>query len=196
MTASDADLNHLFGIKKPFLSPLYLSHALPIARPITTDEAAQICERDSAIKPTTRGNWELAPLRIGGVLHAELRKMTKRGGDWHPEATWHLPVAPEVGMLRLSLPLGSGRALTKNECRQLRCCDEVFAHANPAWSIKPFGDLTVVEVVRDVRSRMQIVGTIPLVPGTPVLSQPQAKPPRVGRLPLSPRYTALLSSVF
>lgn len=28
MTTSDADLVHLFGIKKPFLAPLYLSYPL------------------------------------------------------------------------------------------------------------------------------------------------------------------------
>ena len=40
--ASDADLNHLFGIKKPFLAPLHLSIPLNAPRRLTADEAAQI----------------------------------------------------------------------------------------------------------------------------------------------------------
>src|SRR5574337_496111 len=114
MTVADADLNHVFGIKKPFMAPLQLSIPLNAPRRLTPDEAAQICERDSPIKPTTRDTWEIEPISINGVLHAALSKMSKRGGR-HAESTWHLPIAGGIGHLRLSSPLGSGRALTKAE---------------------------------------------------------------------------------
>lgn len=134
--ASDADLAHLFGGKKPFLAPLWLSQALISPRPLTPDEAAQLCERDAAIKPTTRKNWELAPITINGKLHAALSQMSERNGR-HPVATWHLPVAPAVGVLRLCTPLDDGRALTPPECRQLRSFDKKLAFANSAWRVIP-----------------------------------------------------------
>jgi len=77
-TASDADIAHLFGIKRPFLSPLFLSYPLNQARRLSGDEAAQLCERDSAIKPSTHERWQIAPLSINGVPHVELSKLTTR----------------------------------------------------------------------------------------------------------------------
>lgn len=155
--ASDADLAHLFGVKKPFLAPLWLSQALISPRPLTADEAAQLCERDAAIKPTTRKNWELAPITINGKLHAALSQMSERNGR-HPVATWHLPVAPAVGVLRLCTPLGSGRALSPIECRQLRSFDKKFTGANPAWSVIPnVHDACVVTICRDPGRKMVII---------------------------------------
>lgn len=155
--ASDADFAHLFGVKKPFRAPLWLSQALISPRPLTADEAAQLCERDAAIKPTTRTNWELAPITINGKLHAALSQMSARNGR-HAVATWHLPVAPAVGVLRLCKPLGSGRALTPPECRQLRSFDKNFAGANRAWSVIPdVEDERFVTVCRNPGGRMVVV---------------------------------------
>lgn len=167
MTASDADLVHLFGIKKPFLAPLYLSYALNQARRLSADEAAQLCERDSAIKPSTRDTWEIAPTNVNGVLHANLSKMSRRGG-WHAESTWVLPVAPGEGMLRLSAPLGSGRALSKEECRQLRSIGGEFKAASPSWTVKPAEkDPLRVLIFRYQRDIMYSVGTLKLAPPPP-----------------------------
>lgn len=185
MTASDADLVHLFGIKKPFMAPLYLSYALNQARRLSADEAAQLCERDSAIKPSTRDTWEIAPTYVNGVLHAELSKMTRRGG-WHAESTWMLPVAPGEGMLRLSAPLGSGRALSKEECRQLRSIGAEFKAANPAWTVKPSDrDPLSVLIFRYQRDMMISVGGLKLAPPpprpqqpSPPVARPMAPPPR------------------
>lgn len=187
MTASDADLVHLFGIKKPFLAPLYLSYPLNQARRLSADEAAQLCERDSAIKPSTRDTWEIAPSYVNGVLHANLSKMTRRGG-WHAESTWMLPVAPGEGMLRLSAPLGSGRALSKEECRQLRSIGAEFKAANPAWTVKPSErDPLSVLIFRYQRDMMISVGGLKLAPPPPRPQQPSlpaarplAPPPRPG----------------
>lgn len=197
MTAdSDADLNHLFGIKKPFLAPLHLSISLNAPRRLTPDEAAQICERDSAIKPTTRDNWELSPVSINGLLHAALSKMTNRGGR-HAESTWHLPTAGGVGQLRLSAFLGSGRALTKEECRQLRSIDDRFAGANPAWTVKPSpSNLLKVEIVRYQKMNMLPVGQISLAPLSPPQSAPARPKVRIPHSRLSARSQAWLSSVF
>jgi hypothetical protein len=167
MTASDADLVHLFGIKKPFLAPLYLSYPLNQARRLSADEAAQLCERDSAIKPSTRDSWEIAPPNVNGVLHANLSKMSRRGG-WHAESTWVLPVAPGEGMLRLSAPLGSGRALSKEECRQLRSIGGEFKAASPSWTVKPAEkDPLRVLIFRYQRDIMYSVGTLKLAPPPP-----------------------------
>ncbi len=192
--ASDAELNHLFGIKKPFLSPLHLSIPLNTPRRLTPDEAAQICERDSAIKPTTRDNWELSPVSINGLLHAALSKMSSRGGR-HAESTWHLPTAG-VGQLRLSSPLGSGRALTKDECRQLRSIDERFAGANPSWTVKPsLSNLLQVDIVRYKNVNMWTVGQLSLAPMQPL--QPSPARPRARTQPhLSARSQALLTALF
>jgi hypothetical protein len=187
MTTSDADLVHLFGIKKPFLAPLYLSYPLNLARRLSADEAAQLCERDSAIKPSTRDTWEIAPTYVNGVLQANLSKMTRRGG-WHAESTWMLPVAPGEGMLRLSAPLGSGRALSKEECRQLRSIGAEFKAANPAWTVKPSDrDLLSVLIFRYQRDTMILVGGLKLAPPPPRPQQPSssvarplAPPPRSG----------------
>ena len=187
MTTSDADLVHLFGIKKPFLAPLYLSYPLNLARRLSADEAAQLCERDSAIKPSTRDTWEIAPTYVNGVLQANLSKMTRRGG-WHAESTWMLPVAPGDGMLRLSAPLGSGRALSKEECRQLRSIGAEFKAANPAWTVKPSDhDLLSVLIFRYQRDTMILVGGLKLAPPPPRPQQPSssvarplAPPPRSG----------------
>ena len=137
-TPNPADLNHLFGIKRPFLAPLFLSYPFPVtgARRLSPDEAAQLCERDSAIKPTTRETWEIAPISINDVPHAALSKMTSRGGVRRAEATWHIPIGGE-GVLRLSSPLGSGRRPTNDECRQLRSFGGMFANARPNWALKP-----------------------------------------------------------
>lgn len=164
MNASDEDLAHLFGIKRPFLDPLYLSQPLHAPRPITADEAAQLCERDAAIKPNTRGAWELAPLVIGGKPHIELRKMSNGGGSRHPEATWILPAVPGDGMLRLSAPLGSGRAVTPEERRQLRSIGGPFAHAHASWTVKPSGSSMTVQIYRYRRDQMLTVGALELVP--------------------------------
>lgn len=175
--ASDADLNHLFGIKKSFLAPLHLSIPLNAPRRLTADEAAQICERDSAIKPTTRDNWELSPVSINGLLHAALSKMSNRGGR-HAESTWHLPTAG-VGQLRLSSPLGSGRALTKDECRQLRSIDDRFAGANPAWTVKPsLSNPLQVDIVRYQNVNMWTVGQLSLAPVQPQQTAPARPRPR------------------
>lgn len=183
MTASDADLVHLFGIKKPFLAPLYLSYALNQARRLSSDEAAQLCERDSAIKPSTRDTWEIAPTYLNGVLHAELSKMTRRGG-WHAEATWILPVAPGEGMLRLSAPLGSGRALSKEECRQLRSIGGDFKAASPSWTVKPSEkDPLRVLIFRYQRDIMYSVGTLKLAPPPP---RAKSSAPNSVRSPTSP----------
>ena len=187
MTTSDADLVHLFGIKKPFLAPLYLSYPLNLARRLSADEAAQLCERDSAIKPSTRDTWEIAPTYVNGVLQANLSKMTRRGG-WHAESTWMLPVAPGEGMLRLSAPLGSGRALSKEECRQLRSIGAEFKAANPAWTVKPSDrDPLSVLIFRYQRDTMILVGGLKLAPPPPRPQQPSssvarplAPPPRSG----------------
>ena len=187
MTASDADLFHLFGIKKPFLAPLYLSYPLNQARRLSADEAAQLCERDSAIKPSTRDTWEIAPTYVNGVLHANLSKMTRRGG-WHAESTWMLPVAPGEGMLRLSAPLGSGRALSMEECRQLRSIGAEFKAANPAWTVKPSErDPLSVLIFRYQRDMMISVGGLKLAPPPPrpqqtssPVARPLATPPRSG----------------
>lgn len=187
MTASAADLVHLFGIKRPFLSPLYLSYPLNQARRLSADEAAQICERDSAIKPSTRDTWEIAPTYVNGVLHANLSKMTRRGG-WHAESTWMLPVAPGEGMLRLSAPLGSGRALTKDECRQLRSIGGEYKVANPAWTVKPSDrDPLGALIFRYQRDMMISVGGLKLAPPPPRPRQPlppgarpSVKPPKHG----------------
>ena len=187
MSASDANLVHLFGIKKPFLAPLYLSYPLNQARRLSADEAAQLCERDSAIKPSTRDTWEIAPTYVNGVLHANLSKMTRRGG-WHAESTWMLPVAPGEGMLRLSAPLGSGRALSKEECRQLRSIGAEFKAANPAWTVKPSErDPLSVLIFRYQRDMMISVGGLKLAPPPPRPQQPSsqaarplATPPRSG----------------
>lgn len=187
MTTTDADLDHLFGIKKPFLAPLYLSYPLNQARRLSADEAAQLCERDSAIKPSTRDTWEIAPTYVNGVLQANLSKMTRRCG-WHAESTWMLPVAPGEGMLRLSAPLGSGRALSKEECRQLRSIGAEFKAANPAWTIKPSDrDPLSVLIFRYQRDTMILVGGLKLAPPPPRRQQPSssearplAPPPRSG----------------
>lgn len=187
MTACDADLVHLFGIKKPFLAPLYLSHPLNQARRLSTDEAAQLCERDSAIKPSTRDAWEIKPTYVNGVLHANLSKMSRRGG-WHAESTWVLPVAPGEGMLRLSAPLGSGRAMTKEECRQLRSIGAEFKAANPAWTVKPAErDPLSVQIFRYQQDMMISAGALKLAPPPPRTRQPsppadrtQAQTPRQG----------------
>ena len=185
MTASDADLFHLFGIKKPFLAPLYLSYPLNQARRLSADEAAQLCERDSAIKPSTRDTWEIAPTYVNGVLQANLSKMTRLGG-WHAESTWMLPVAPGEGMLRLSAPLGSGRALSKEECRQLRSIGAEFKAANPAWTVKPsVRDPLSVLIFRYQRDMMISVGGLKLAPPPPrqpssPAARPLAPPPRSG----------------
>ena len=187
MTASDADLVHLFGIKKPFLAPLYLSYPLNQARRLSADEAAQLCERDSAIKPSTRDTWEIAPTYVNGVLHANLSKMTRRGG-WHAESTWMLPIAPGEGMLRLSAPLASGRALSKEECRQLRSIGAEFKGANPAWTVKPSERVPLsVLIFRYQRDMMISVGGLKLAPPPPRPQQPSppvvrplAPPPRPG----------------
>lgn len=121
------------------------------------DEAAQICERDAAIKPTTRERWALAPITINGKLHAALSQMSERN-ERHAVATWHLPVAPAVGVLRLCTPLGDGRALTPTECRQLRSFDKKFAGANPAWRVIPDSDdERVVAICRYPGGRMVVV---------------------------------------
>ncbi|TXT25397.1 MAG: hypothetical protein FD131_4598 [Rhodocyclaceae bacterium] len=193
--ASDADLNHLFGIKKPFLAPLHLSIPLHAPRQLTPDEAAQICERDSAIKPTTRDNWELSPVSINGLLHAALSKMSNRGGR-HAESTWQLPTAG-VGQLRLSSPLGSGRALTKDECRQLRSIDDRFAGANPAWTVKPSpSNLLKVDIVRYQKMNMLPVGQISLAPLPPPQSASARPKGRIPHSRLSARSQAWLSAVF
>lgn len=187
MTASDADLVHLFGIKKPFLAPLYLSYPLNQARRLSADEAVQLCERDSAIKPSTRDTWEIAPTYVNGVLHANLSKMTRRGG-WHAESIWMLPVAPGEGMLRLSAPLGSGRALSMEECRQLRSIGAEFKGANPAWTVKPSErDPLSVLIFRYQRDMMISVGGLKLAPPpprpqqpSPPVARPLAPPPRPG----------------
>lgn len=195
MTASDADLDHLFGIKKPFLAPLHLSISLNAPRRLTPDEAAQICERDSTIKPTTRDTWEIAPVSINGLRHAALSKMSNRGGR-HAESTWHLPTAG-IGQLRLASPLGSGRALTKEECRQLRSIDDRFAGANPAWTVKPSpSNPLAVDIVRYQNSNMLPVGQLSLAP----LQSPPAAPTRPrARVPqprLSARSQAWLTALF
>lgn len=136
LPASDDDLNRLFGVKKPFAAPIHLSHPLDMERRLTADEAAQICERDSAIKPNTRASWSLHPIRINGVLWAGLSRISARGGR-HAEATWHLPVASGIGQLRLTADLGDGRKLSKDECRQMRSIGGDFAGANPNWAVKP-----------------------------------------------------------
>lgn len=193
MTSGDTGLNHLAGIKKPFLAPLHLSYPLDSVRRLSSDEATQICERDSTIKPTTRETWELSPIYVQGVLHAALSKMSKRGG-WHAEATWHLPVAPGHGLLRLSSPLGSGRALSDEESRQLRSIGGVFARANPAWSVTPSRtNELVVDIVREPRNVMILVGTVVLAAQTKPLPSPRIRSSRVA---LTPRSLVWLSTVF
>ena len=183
MTASDADLVHLFGIKKPFLAPLYLSYALNQARRLSADEAAQLCERDSAIKPSTRDTWEIAPTYVNGVLHANLSKMTRRGG-WHAESTWILPVAPGEGMLRLSAPLCSGRALSKEECRQLRSIGGEFKAASPSWTVKPAEkDPLRVLIFRYQRDIMYSVGSLKLAPPPPRAKSSAQNPARSPTMP-------------
>ena len=135
-TANPADLNHLFGIKRPWLSPLYLSYPITGVRRLSADEAAQLCERDAPIKPTTREGWEISAFTISGVPHVALSKMMSRGGVRRAEATWHIPIGGE-GVLRLSSPLGSGRRPTNEECRQLRSFGGMFANAKPTWVLKP-----------------------------------------------------------
>ena len=194
MTASDADLVHLFGIKIPFLAPLYLSYALNQARRLSADEAAQLCERDSAIKPSTRDTWEIAPSYVNGVLHANLSKMTRRGG-WHAESTWILPVAPGEGMLRLSAPLGSGRALSKEECRQLRSIGGEFKAASPSWTVKPAEKNPLrVLIFRYQRDIMYSVGSIKLAPPPPRAKSSAQNPARSPTMP--PRQGAWQNLIF
>lgn len=195
MTGADADLNHLFGIKKPFLAPLYLSVPLNLARCLTPDEAAQICERDSAIKPTTRDTWQLSPVYVDGRLEAMLQKMSQRGG-WHAAATWQLPTAPGYGMLRLAKPLGSGRALTKDECRQLRSIDTCYAGVNPTWSVTPTANDRVVDIVRDIGRKTIRVGTLTLAQEvvTPDVRNETRRRISMGSLPA--RCVAQLSVIF
>lgn len=176
-TASDADIAHLFGIKQPFLAPLHLSYPLNQARRLSADEATQLCERDSAIKPTTREGWQIAPLSINGVPHVALSKMTTRGGTRRIEASWHLPLAPGEGMFRLSAPLGSGRALTQAECRQLRSIGGEFKGANPAWTVTPSPRTPLgVEIFRYKRNVMQMVGALKLAMPVVAPSRPVARP--------------------
>lgn len=160
-SVGDADLNHLFGIKKPFQSPLFLSYPLNQERNLSVDEAAQICERDSAIKPTTRDYWKIEP-RFNNAGHCvALKKMSKKGGGWFAEATWVLPLAPGEGQLRLSAPIGSGRALTKEETRQLNSFGGDFKGANSAWSVLPSErDVFSVVIVRYKRGIMLTVGSL------------------------------------
>ena len=189
MTASDADLDHLFGIQNPFLAPIYLSYPLNLARRLSADEAAQLCERDSAIKPSTQDAWEIAPVYVNGVLHAHLSKIIRRGGR-RAESTWTLPVVPGEGMLRLTSPLGSGRALSKEECRQLRSIGGNFKAANPAWTVKPSGrDPLSVLILRYKGCSMDLilVGGLKLAPPPPCPQQSAspmvrtiAPPPRSG----------------
>ena len=104
---------------------------------------------------------------MNGVLHANLSKMTRRGG-WHAESTWILPVAPGEGMLRLSAPLGSGRALSKEESRQLRSIGGEFMAASPSWTVKPAEkDPLRVLIFRYQRDIMYSVGTLKLAPPPP-----------------------------
>jgi len=173
---------------------LHLSIPLNAPRRLTPDEAAQICERDSAIKPTTRDNWELSPISINSLLHAALSKMSNRGGR-HVESTWHLPTAG-VGQLRLSSPLGSGRALSKDECRQLRSIDDRFAGANPSWTVKPsLSNLLQVDIVRYKNVNMWTVGQLSLAPAQPPQISPARPRPRT-QPHLSARSQALLTALF
>ncbi len=158
MTASDADLAHLFKTKPR--APLYLSYILNIPRRLTTDEVAQLSEQ--GYRATTRESWELRPMTINGVPHAELCHMTSAGGSRHAATTWHLELAPGYSQLRLTRPLGSGRALSKEECRQLRSIGGEFAKANTAWSAVPSPNTLAVQIVRDPRNVMMIVGTVAL----------------------------------
>ena len=176
--AGDADLDHLFGIKKPFLAPIHLSYELKTERRLSVDEAAQLCERDAAIKPTIRDAWQLAPVYVGGVLHANLSRMTKRGG-WHAEATWMLPVAPGYGLLRLTDPLGSGRAVSKEEARQLRSIGGAFSGANPSWTVTPSETSPLLVLIfRYRRNIMVSVGTMGLTSAAPLKPEAHARPLR------------------
>lgn len=193
-TASDAEIARLFGIKRPFHSPLYLSYPLNQARRLSADEAAQLCERDSAIKPTSRDGWEIAPVSINGIPHAALSKMTARGGR-HAESTWHLPLAPDEGMLRLTEPLGSGRALSQLECRQLRSIGGDFKAANPAWTVKPSPRNPLsVEICRYRRDVMLLVGSVNLA--MPVADSATERLVRAARPALTALSLALLKNVF
>jgi len=193
-TASDAEIARLFGIKRPFHSPLYLSYPLNQARRLSADEAAQLCERDSAIKPTSRDGWEIAPVSINGIPHAALSKMTARGGR-HSESTWHLPLAPGEGMLRLTEPLGSGRALSQLECRQLRSIGGEFKAANPAWTVKPSQRNPLsVEICRYRRDVMLLVCSVNLA--MPVADSATERLVRAARPALTALSLALLKNVF
>jgi hypothetical protein len=158
VNASDADLAHLFKTKTR--APLYLSHILNIPRRLTADEVAQLSEQ--GYRATTRESWELRPTSINGVPHADLCHMTAVGDFRHAEATWHLELAPGYSQLRLTRPLGSGRALSKEECRQLRSIGGEFAKANTAWSAVPSPNTLAVQIVRDTRNVMTVVGTVAL----------------------------------
>lgn len=194
-TASDDDLARLFGIKPNFRSPLFLSYPLNQARGLSVDEAAQLCERESAIKPTSGNRWQIAPVSINGVPHAALAKMSSRGGARHATATWHLPLAPGDGMLRLSAPLGSGRALSQLECRQLRSVGGEFKAVNPAWTVKPSQrDPLRVEIWRYRRNLMLFVGSVKLA--TPVTETTTKTPVRAARPALTAVSLAVLQNLF
>ena len=192
----DAEIARLFGIKRPLLSPLYLSYPLNQARRLSVDEAAQLCERDWARKPTPRYNWEIAPLTINGVPHAALSKMSQRGGR-HAESTWHLPLAPGEGMLRLSAPVASGRALSETECRQLRSIGGEYQRANPAWTVKPSQrNPLAVEVCRYKGSAMHLVGTVKLATPPPAPPSSTPPPPPAPRPLLTAKSEACLNNIF
>ena len=175
----DAEIARLFGIKQPFSAPLFLSYPLNQSRRLSADEAAQLCERGAAIQPTTRDAWEIAPMSINGVPHATVSKMTLRGGR-HAEATWLFPLAPGEGQLRLSAPLGSGRTLCQDECRQLRSIGGEFKAANPAWTVKPHArNAQGVEIYRYRRAQMVLVGSITLAQPTTAPFAPHASTPSI-----------------
>ena len=195
-TADDAEIARLFGIKRPFLSPLYLSYPLNQPRRLSVDEAAQLCERDAQMKPTARDGWEIAPISINGVPHAAVSKMSSRGGR-HAEATWHLPLAPGEGMLRLSAALGSGRALSDSESRQLRSIGGEFKAASPAWTVKPSErNPFSVEIYRYKRNVMALVGPVKLAAPT-AIPRPEKTADRAAARPvLTGKSMALLQNIF
>ena len=192
-TANTADVNHLFGIKRPFNAPLYLSYPLTGPRRLSPDEAAQICARDSAIKPTTRDGWELTAITIAGAPHVALSKMTSRRGQRRIDATRYLSIGGE-GVLRLSSPSDTVRRLSEDECRQLHSFGGLFAKATTTWALMPIqGNPNQVSIYRYKDVNRLHVGSLPTVAF--FHSPPQIKQ-IVARPDLSAQSLAILCNLF
>lgn len=175
-TVSPSDSKHLFGSRKSLQDPLHLSIPLDAPRRLTVDEAAQICERGTAIQPSTRDSWQIEPYMDKGKKLAALSRMSMRGGR-HAEATWDFPISEGVGHLRLSCPIDAARYLSDEECRQLRSFDPRFARANRSWVVKPsLSSPQSVEILRYDKRKSLLVGKLALAFALPVAQDEPQKP--------------------